>query len=177
MNRSLSCAAPAALVSMALVGCASSQVPAVDVPSALRPPAGQQAFARLHATGVQVYECVRKPEAGGGFAWQFRAPEAVLADDAGQVVGRHFAGPSWAAVDGSTVVGRTSATSPAPRAGAIPWLLLTAQSHSGQGMFERVASVQRVQTIGGVAPAAACGEANVGQSERVAYSATYVFWR
>jgi hypothetical protein len=176
MKLSLCCAAIAATLSSALVGCAHTPA-TVDVPAALQPPSGQQPIARLQATGVQVYECVRKAEAGEGFAWQFRAPEAVLADDAGHVVGRHFAGPSWAADDGSTVVGRVSASSPSPQPGAIPWLLLTAQSRSGEGLLEGVASVQRVQTVGGAAPAASCGEANVGQVERVGYSATYVFWR
>jgi hypothetical protein len=176
MNRPLLCAAVAATVSLALGGCASSPASATT-PAALQPPLGQQPIARLHATGAQIYECARQADAPGGFAWKFRAPEAVLADAAGHLVGRHGAGPSWTANDGSTVVGKASATSPSPQAGAIPWLLLVAQSHSGQGLFEHVASVQRLETAGGLAPAAACGAANEGQVERVSYSATYVFWQ
>jgi hypothetical protein len=182
MNRFLSCAAVAALFSTVLGGCAAAQgqpeaAAPPAVPAALQPPAGQSPFASLRATGVQIYECARKADAPGGFAWQFRAPEAQLADASGRVVGRHFAGPSWAADDGSTVVGKTSASAPSPRAGAIPWLLLAVQSRSGHGLLEHAASVQRVETAGGVAPAAACGPANEGQVERVAYSALYVFWQ
>jgi hypothetical protein len=189
MNRSLLCAALAAALSGTLVGCAgagghagsptsAAPIPGpADVPAALQPPSGQAPIARLRATGVQIYECTSRADAPGGFAWQFKAPEATLADEAGHVVGHHFAGPTWTTDDGSSVVGQVSASAPSPRAGAIAWLLLTARSRTEQGLLQGTTSVQRLETAGGVAPAAACGQANAGQVERVGYSATYVFWR
>lgn len=54
---------------------------------------------------------------------------------------------------------------------------MTAQSVGPAGAFSRVTSVQRVNTVGGVAPApAACTQATLGRSARVAYSADYVLF-
>jgi hypothetical protein len=131
----------------------------------------------VHASGVQVYECAAPADAPAGWAWQFRGPEATLTDAKGAVVGRHFAGPSWASNDGATVVGKVAATAPSPERGSIPWLLLTVKSQSGAGLLAATSSVQRLDTEGGVAPPAACGAANAHQVERVGYTATYVFWR
>jgi hypothetical protein len=147
------------------------------VPAALQAPVGQEPFLQVHAVGVQVYECAAKADAPGGWAWQFRGPEATLADAAGKTVGRHFGGPSWASNDGATVVGQVSASAPAPDKGDIPWLLLSIKSREGEGLLAPTASVQRLATQGGVAPAAACSAASAKQLERVAYTATYVFWR
>ena len=173
--------ATAAAVVAATAGCATAPPPAIavpaDVPAALRAPAGQEPFLQVHATGVQVYECAVKADAPGGWAWQFRGPEATLTDAAGKTVGRHFGGPSWASNDGATVVGQVSASAPAPDKGDIPWLLLAIKSRDGVGLLARTASVQRLDTEGGVAPSSACGAANAKQVERVGYTATYVFWR
>jgi hypothetical protein len=166
-----------------LAGCATQpatppaiSVPA-DVPAALQPPAGQEPFLELHARGVQVYECAAPADAPAAWAWQFKGPEATLADAKGTVVGRHFGGPSWASNDGATVVGKAAASAPSPERGSIPWLLLTIKSSEGSGLLAGTSSVQRIDTEGGVAPAAACGAANAHQVERVGYTATYVFWR
>ena len=164
-------------------GCAtpSTAPPAIaaptDVPAALQPPAGQEPFLEVHASGVQVYECAAPADTPAAWAWQFKGPEATLTDAKGAVVGRHFGGPSWASNDGATVVGKVAATVPSPERGSIPWLLLTAKSHEGAGLLAATSSVQRLDTEGGVAPAAACGAANAHQVERVGYTASYVFWR
>ena len=173
-----------AAVIAATAGCAATRqaqpasipVPA-DVPFALQAPAGQEPFLQVHAVGVQVYECAAKADASGGWARQFRSPEATLADAGGKIVGRHFAGPSWASNDGATIVGQVSASAPATEKGAIPWLLLAIKSRDGQGLLTQTASVQRLDTEGGVAPSSACGAGNAKQVERVGYTATYVFWR
>lgn len=44
-------------------------------------------------------------------------------------------------------------------------------------MMQGVSHVQRVNTRGGVAPAAMCGATNMGQKQVVQYTADYVFWR
>ncbi len=173
--------ATAASVIAAAAGCATAELPAIpapaDVPVALHAPAGQAPYLQVHATGVQVYECAAKADAPRDWAWQFRSPEATLSDATGKTVGRHFAGPSWASNDGATIVGQASASAPAPDKGNIPWLLLTIKSRDGQGLLTQTASVQRLDTEGGVAPSSPCGAANAGQLERVGYTATYVFWR
>ena len=175
--------ATAVAVIAAAAGCATPpgrptaiSVP-TGVPATLQPPAGQEPYLQVHASGVQVYECATKADASGGWAWQFRGPEATLTDAAGKTVGRHFGGPSWASNDGATIVGQVSASAPAPEKGDIAWLLLAVKSREGQGLLAQTASVQRLDTEGGVAPSSACGAANAKQVERVGYTATYVFWR
>ena len=122
------------------------------------------------AKGVQIYEC-RNSE------WAFVAPAADLFDANGKKIGRHFAGPQWEAEDGSRITGTgVKARSDAPVAGAIPWLLLSAQSVGGKGVFSGVSSVRRVHTAGGVAPRAHCSPAETGQLVRVPYTADYYFF-
>jgi hypothetical protein len=63
-----------------------------------------------------------------------------------------------------------------PDPSAIPWLLLSAKSNSGAGVFSQVKSIQRLQTVGGKAPSAPCGQDNTKQVVRVPYKATYYFY-
>jgi hypothetical protein len=74
------------------------------------------------------------------------------------------------------VVGDVKARSDAPDAGAIAWLLLSAKSSQGRGVFGNVKSIQRVSTVGGKAPASGCDAAAVGAAARVEYQAVYFFY-
>ncbi len=130
----------------------------------------------LRGEGVQIYACGSVAPAPGGFAWRLKAPDASLRDASGAEVGRHFAGPSWRARDGSTVVGELLVSSPAPDADAIPWLLLRARSHAGQGAFAAVGFIARTHTRGGLAPATGCDRAHLGAEARVPYRATYLLF-
>ncbi len=159
-------------------GCASQAVPAPpDLPASLRAPAGQAAYLEARATGVQIYECAARPGPTSGFEWVFRAPEAVLFDRSGGAIGKHYAGPTWDSSDGSTVVGEVKARDPGPDPAAIPWLLLGSKSSTGAGALSQATSIQRVQTVGGLAPSAPCGADNAKQVARVPYTATYFFYR
>ena len=44
------------------------------------------------------------------------------------------------------------------------------------GAMQGVTYIQRLNTRGGVAPAAACAAANIGAKQQVAYQADYVFY-
>ena len=164
---------------VAIVGaCASTPITAPsNVPPNLRPPADQTAFIEARATGVQIYECSSKPDQPSVFEWTFRSPEAALVDRTGRSIGKHYAGPTWESVDGSTVVGEVKSRDPGPDKLAIPWLLLTAKSTTGTGVFSQTKSIQRVQTAGGNAPSQACTSENAKQVARVPYTATYYFYR
>jgi Protein of unknown function (DUF3455) len=159
----------AALAALAGVGRPSE---AADV-SSLKPPADARLLLRAAATGVQIYVCGAQ---GSGVAWTLKAPEAMLRDAGGKQIGRHFAGPSWQANDGSTVVGEVVARADAPIRDAIPWLLLRAKSHSGRGEFTKITFIQRIDTAGGIAPAAGCDDKAQGTEVRVSYSANYLFY-
>ena len=166
------------VVVIVAVGCASS--PAIvppEVPQALRPPVGESAFVEALASGVQIYECAAKPDQPSTFEWTFRAPEAALVDRAGRSIGKHYAGPTWESIDGSTVVGEIKSRDPGPDKSAIPWLLLSAKTASGAGVFGQTKSIQRVQTVGGIAPSLPCALGNAKQIVRVPYTATYFFYR
>lgn len=159
------------LLALALAACA----PGAKVPPSLAPAAGESLAMIVAAKGVQIYECRARKEAAG-YEWAFVAPEAELIDARGHRVGRHGKGPYWEADDGSKVVGTVKARSDAPDADAIPWLLLDTVAAGPEGRFSRVRAIQRVNTVGGIAPAQGCDAASVGESARVAYSADYYMY-
>ena len=161
----------------ALAGCAWCRVKPPEIPATLRPPAEQRAFLQVRATGVQIYECTSKPEAPSAFTWIFQAPEAVLTDRWGRSIGRHYAGPTWELRDGSRVVGEGEARDPGPDPAAIPWLLLRAKLTSGTGPLSRTQSIQRVRTVGGIAPPGPCTESLPRAVVRDPYTAAYYFYR
>jgi hypothetical protein len=149
--------------------CADAQ----QAPKELQLPSGERLVLRLHGKGDQIYTCT---EQRAQFAWLLKAPEAQLTDKDGKPFGKHFAGPSWEANDGSRITGKAVANAPSPDADSIPWLLITVMSHSGEGVLARVSSVQRVNTKGGKASASGCDAAHAGQEERKPYSAEYLFF-
>ena len=135
----------------------------------LQAPAGSKLAVHLYATGVQI-------SSWSGTSWVFIAPSAVLSADAGghSTVGTHYAGPTWESNSGSTVVG-TVFERCTVSASAIPWLSLTAVSSAGPGFFDGVTFIQRVNTVGGIAPTSA--GTSVGQIVSVPYTAEYYFYR
>ncbi len=128
-----------------------------------------------HATGSQIYVCQAGTD--GKLAWALKAPEAELHDQQGTVIGRHYAGPTWKANDGSEVTGKAVARVDSPDANSIPWLLVTITGHSGKGVLSRVSSIQRINTKGGQPPPAAdCNPAKQNVEMKSAYTADYYFY-
>ena len=103
-------------------------------------------------------------------------PEAVLyaGGEDGGIVGIHYEGPTWESASGSYVVA-TVLDRATPDADSIPWLLLKQVESEGPGIFDRVTYIQRVNTVGGIAPAH--GGDVVGEEVRIPYSADYYFYR
>jgi uncharacterized protein DUF3455 len=139
------------------------------VPDALSVPAGNKVEFHAYAVGVQIYSW--NTTTG---QWGFVAPEAVLHDADGNVVGIHYAGPTWQTGSGSKVVGARIA-GVTMDANSIPWLLLQAKTAQGPGVLGNTTYVQRVSTVGGLAPSTA-GTVN-GEIARVPYRAEYYFYR
>ncbi|HEX3854463.1 MAG TPA: DUF3455 domain-containing protein [Polyangiaceae bacterium] len=157
----------------ALLALSLATLPALPSPTLAVPEGNQLAF-HADATGVQIYACAAN---AAGVAWAFQGPEASLRDQHGHVVFKHYAGPTWQSVsDNSKVVAsKVSDFSANPK--AIPELLLRASSHEGAGVLADVTYIQRLKTSGGLAPSAGCDAAHVGATVRIAYSASYFFYR
>jgi hypothetical protein len=165
MNYSTLLTAGAAMLTAA---CASTPL---VVPDTLRPATSETLATTVGARGVQIYECRARKD--GGYEWAFVAPDADLLDAQGKAIGRHGAGPYWQSADGSRVVGTVTARADAPAPGAIPWLLLSTKSSGSAGAFSNVTSIQRVNTVGGAAPATPCTAQFAGTPVRVPYTADY----
>lgn len=152
---------------------ASNDNRAPDLPSPLCDrlqvlPGNKLAF-HAYALGVQIYRW-------NGTNWDFVAPSARLFADPeyhGEV-GIHYAGPTWESNGGGKVIAsRLESCAPDPT--AIAWLLLQTVSTEGQGIFDRVTYIQRVNTAGGLPPTAP--GPYIGAEEEVPYTAEYYFYR
>lgn len=151
---------------------AAQSAPELPSPVLAVPDGNMLAFS-FDAVGVQIYTC---SATSSGYAWAFTAPDATLYDSQGHVAGHHYAGPTWEYRDGSKVVAKkVSAFTADPT--AIPELLLIAVSHEGDGRMSDVTFIQRLDTVGGLAPTSGCDSTNVGATARVDYTATYYFYR
>jgi hypothetical protein len=184
-------AAPLGLFGLAAMGCghgsgtmpptetaaaASEETAPALTPSAadaLAVPPGQQVNLQVDAKGVQIYVCQADP--AGATSWLLQGPEADLFDASGNPAGKHYAGPTWEALDGSKVKGeKLAAATPDPS--AVPWLLLKASGHEGAGAFAAVSFIQRKNTSGGLAPSEGCDPSHAGETSRAPYHATYLFF-
>ena len=112
----------------------------------------------------------------GVHEWVFVGPDATLQDASGKTVGKYYGGPTWEHADGSKITGKQLAVAPAA-AGNIPYQLVQASPAMGSGAFTGVTYIQRVNTMGGVAPEAPCDAAAVKNKSTVKYSADYVFYK
>lgn len=160
-----------ALLLLAIVApaAADNRVPDLGACQNLAAPAGSVVASHVYAEGAQIYRW-------NGTSWGFVAPDALLFANAGAdgIVGSHYAGPTWESNSGSKVVGAViNRCTPDPN--AIPWLSLSGTSSAGPGIFDGVTFIQRVNTVGGLAPSAP--GSFVGEEARVPYTTEYIFYR
>lgn len=158
-------------------------------PANIKAPAGAKLAYIARAAGTQNYMCL---PSGAGLAWTPVGPQATLYDAQLNQVMTHFlslnpfeseiARPTWHdSGDSSTIWAQPIASSSDAAfvtPGAIPWLLLRivgAQDGTTGGRLTAVTFMQRVNTVGGAAPATACLEA--GTRAFVPYEADYVFYK
>jgi hypothetical protein len=145
-----------------------------SVPDTIKASAGEEVVLIAHASGSQIYTC---DASGGAYAWKLKAPDAELRDAKGNSIGHHFAGPTWKHIDGSEVTGKVTAKVDSAETDSIPWLLVTATGHSGNGVFTRITTIQRIHTKGGKPAASAdCNSSKAGTESESPYSADYYFY-
>jgi hypothetical protein len=159
------------LVGLALLAVSAASARADDNRAPEVPEIAVGATNKVHfhgfGVGVQIYTW-------DGVSWGSAVPEATLFDDEGNVVATHFAGPRWMSNSGSTVLG-TVVFAATVNPSAIPWVLLSATFEGGAGIFANTKFIQRVNTVGGKAPAE--DGAFVGQVFESPYTADYFFYR
>jgi hypothetical protein len=171
----------------------SGRVRPPKTPANIQAPADQRAFLIAHAIGTQNYMCLPSATAPGGIAWTLVGPQATLFDERADQVITHFLSPNpdengvaratWqSSGDTSAVwaVMQQASTDPAYVApGAIPWFLLRVvgadEGSNGRGRIDQTKFIQRVNTVGGMAPSTPCVE--FGTRAFVPYEAEYVFYR
>jgi hypothetical protein len=166
---------PSLFLSAVITQASGQAISRPDVSAPIQAPSGQEVVLVVKASGSQIYTC----QAGGDGkpAWTLKAPEAELRDPHGTVVGRHSAGPTWKLNDGSEVVGKAVARVDSPDANSIPWLLVNATTHSGNGVLAQVTSIQRIHTHGGQPPSASdCTSAKLNSEVKSSYTADYYFY-
>lgn len=163
------------------------------MPAEIQVPAGNQLFLEAIASGTQNYICL---PSGSGFAWTFFGPQATLFNRYNQQVITHFLSPNpfeketsrvtWQhSRDTSTVWGQGIASSSDPAFVApdtIPWLLVqmvgAQDGPTGGHALTPTTFIQRLNTVGGVAPSTGCVEpTDVGQKALVPYKAKYFFYK
>lgn len=147
------------------------------LPDTIKVPAGHKVALETVGKGLITYECRAKKDMAGQFEWVFAGPDAQLMDRSGKQVGKYYGPPAtWAANDGSKITGKQLAVSPGGT-GNIPLQLVQADPAMGMGAMTGVTYIQRLKTLGGVAPSAACGASNMGAKMVVNYQADYIFWK
>jgi hypothetical protein len=166
------------LLALSLVGVAGplrgQEILRPSVPDQIKAPANGDVILVAHATGSQIYTCELR---GVTYGWKLKAPDAELRDSQATIIGHHFAGPTWQHNDGSEVTGKAVAKVDSPQADSIPWLLVTATGHSGNGAFARVTTIQRINTHGGQPPPPAdCNASKQNAEAKSAYTADYYFY-
>src|SRR5262245_3633730 len=162
------------------------------VPANIQVPAGNKLSMVGHALGTQNYICL---PSGTSVAWTLFGPQATLFDDGSRQLITHFASinptdgllrPTWQhSRDTSSVWAQAIANSTDTAyvaKGAIPWLLLQWVGRQdglrGSDTMSATTFIQRLNTVGGVAPATGCaGAADVGKRALVSYEADYFFYR
>ena len=168
---------------LAMTACASSMggkpmmYSQATLPDAVKVPAGHRVAMETVGAGDITYECRAKQGMAGQFEWVFAGPDAKLMDRGGKQVGRYYGPPAtWESMDGSKITGTQLAVAPGG-SGNIPLQLVKANPAMGMGAMQGVTYIQRVATMGGVAPAMACGAGNMGAKQIVQYRADYIFYK
>jgi len=173
----LAACAVAGLAACATQGPAMAPFSQSALPDAVKVPQGHKVALETGASGDITYECRPRKDLVGQFEWAFVGPDAGLRDRRGARFGKYYGPPAtWESNDGSRITGMQLAVA-STGAADIPMQLVKANPAAGAGVMQGMTYVQRVNTRGGVAPAASCSVALAGHKQVVPYTADYVFWR
>ena len=155
------------------------------MPVSLQVPAGNKAFRAGAAVGTQDYICLPS-------GWTFFGPQATLFDERDEQIITHFLSPNpiengtprvtWQDSRDTSKVWGLAVASVTVQPDAIPWLLLKVvgaeDGPTGGDELAETTFVQRLNTVGGLAPSTGCTMSQqVGSRALVPYSADYFFYK
>lgn len=129
----------------------------------------------LSGNGVMIYQCKATLANPNVYAWFYVAPDATFYEGNREIARMTTPNLLESLDDGSSVSGIVRAAQASP--GALPWTFAQAAPIGETGLFANVSSMQRVNTRGGLPPAAGCNADNDGAESRVAFNADYYFYR
>jgi hypothetical protein len=184
-------------VSLPQPACAANVTPPPLPPNMAPVPPGNTAFLVGHAVGTQNYVCL---PSGSGVAFVLFTPEATLFRDNDKQIITHFFSPNLSPIppevartiratwqdsrDTSTVWAKLHQPNGAVTVDpdSIAWLLLDVvgaqDGPTGGHTLTETTFVQRLNTVGGLAPLTGCSSpADVGTEAFVPYTADYFFYR
>jgi hypothetical protein len=190
------------LVSTGVQAAQPDEITPPSVPGDIKVEVGNVPFLVGHGVGTQNYVCATSTASVSGFAFSLFTPQATLFDDAGEQLITHFFSPNgdphalppeagtirvtWEdSRDSSRVwaaLVRQSTEAPFVQKDAVAWLLLqtkgVAAGPDGGDRLTKVTFIQRVNTVGGLAPADGCSTfEDLGRRAFVPYSADYFFYK
>lgn len=150
------------------------------IPGTLNVPEGNKLVLQTFAEGFQIYQVKRKATDPNAFEWVNIAPSATLYAKPEFVnpLIDHFAGPSWQFIKGpekgeTVVATRSQGVTVDPT--AIQWLLLAAVPELSTPN-NKITFIQRICTVGGLAPSTVPNESNLGKIDSIPYTASYLFY-
>jgi hypothetical protein len=150
------------------------------IPDSLKVPEGNSLVLQTFGRGVQIYQVKRSATDPNVFSWVNIAPSATLYTNPNftNPVINHFAGPSWQFIKGpekgeKVVATKVKGITKDPT--AIQWLLLKAVD-SLSTLHNKITFIQRICTVGGLAPTTGADEAHLGDLDSIPYTASYLFY-
>lgn len=147
------------------------------LPALIQVAAGNTLVLEAKAEGTIAYECRKEQAPLTAYKWVVDGPDAILKDKNGKEIGKYEGPPArWSLDDGSFVTGSQVAVSPNGSKN-IPYQLVKADVSGGLGKLTALSYVQRVNTLGGVAPSKKCSADNERDKVEVGYQAEYRFWK
>ncbi len=189
-NRFAACTCAFAAACMVSGSLGAAKVTPPPVSPALQPPVGNEAFLKGHAIGTQTYICL---SFGTATVWTLIGPQATLFGDNDKQIMTHFRSPNplengtprlmWQDSDDTSAVWTVPRAIVASPNGAISWQLLSVvgAENGPTGGDDKLAAttfIQRLNTLGGVAPSTGCaGPGDVPKEVFVPYEADYFFYK
>ena len=169
-----------------------------SVPAGIGVEPGNEVFLVGHGRGTQNYVCSpcdpTRPKCPLGVAFTLFTPQATLFNDQNEQLTTHFFSPNplengimrvtWQDSRDTSTVWAKLVNSVTVDPNAIGWLLLnvkdtgTRVGPTGGDRLTKTTFIQRVNTVGGLAPTVGClSSRDLGHQASVRYSADYFFYK